>query len=64
MTSHDLENIIINEIREKITPGSQFIDVFSCWKAVKLDGTFYMKDLIAMYDILKKYEIDMECHHE
>jgi hypothetical protein len=48
-----LDDQLRKEIDSKITDRGQFIDVFSDWKSVKLDGTFHLNDLIIIVEVLK-----------
>lgn len=50
-----LDDKIYKEIREKM-PG-QYLDVFSNWNSVKLDGTYSMDELKHIIEVFKKYEI-------
>lgn len=57
-----LKVIIEQESRSKMKDGGyhKYIDVYTCWKSVRLDGTFHMNDLFIIYETMRKYEVEID----
>lgn len=58
----ELKVIIESESRSKMKDGGhhKYMDVVTCWKSVRLDGTFHMNDLFIIYETMRKYEMEID----
>lgn len=60
--NEELKTIIESESRAKMKDGGhhKYMNVFTCWKSIRLDGTFHMNDLFIIYETMRKYEMEID----